>query len=278
MIRKPVVKGMFYEENSDKLIEQIKGCFLGKLGPGKLPDGNGKKVKAVIAPHAGYGYSGSCAAWAYKEIAESEVADVYVILGTNHQMPVSCVSLLDFETPLGIVKNQAELANKLGVAVDERVHANEHSIETQIPFLQFVLSKEKEITIVPVLVGDDWEELAKKLVEVFKDMKITFIVSADFTHYGMHYGYVPFSPDKVKLRELDMGAVKAIEKVDSFAFDDYVKETKATICGKSAILCLLKYFELVGEKVEAKLLEYYSSGDISQDYSTSVGYAAIVFR
>ncbi|RLE38934.1 AmmeMemoRadiSam system protein B [Candidatus Woesearchaeota archaeon] len=279
MIRRPVVAGMFYEENSEALIEQIKECFLGKFGPGKLPDGNGNKLRAVIAPHAGYNFSGSCAAWSYREIAEAEFPEVFVILGTNHQSPASSVSLKDFETPLGVVKNDVELTKKLGVEVDEVVHANEHSIEVQLPFLQFVFrEKSEKLKIVPILVGEDNKIVAKRLVEVIGKKRVVFIVSADFTHYGIHYGYIPFKPDKIKLRELDLGAVKAIQKIDSFAFENYLDETQATICGKSVILCLLKFFELKKEKVRAELLEYYSSGDISGDYTNSVGYAAIAFR
>ena len=144
MVRKPIVAGTFYEAEEEALNEQIKNCFLSKFGPGRLPEiKKEKKEKAVlgiIVPHAGYVYSGACAAYAYKEIAESASPDLFVIIGLSHSGYSSCISLEDWETPLGIARNDKDFGRSLiktGLKQNETAHSQEHSIEVQLPFLQF---------------------------------------------------------------------------------------------------------------------------------------------
>ncbi|MBW2992995.1 AmmeMemoRadiSam system protein B, partial [Candidatus Woesearchaeota archaeon] len=100
MTRKPIAIGMFYEELFELLDRQISECFTHKLGPGALPSKRTEnKLIGIIAPHAGYQMSGPCQAWAYKEIAESEFPDIFIILGANHQAKGKAATLLDdFET------------------------------------------------------------------------------------------------------------------------------------------------------------------------------------
>lgn len=99
MIRKPIVAGTFYSDKLDELDDSIKNSFNAKFGPGTLPsDKKEKKILGAIVPHAGYFYSGSCAAWAYKEIAETDFPDVYIILGNDHVgFGQDCVSTEDWE-------------------------------------------------------------------------------------------------------------------------------------------------------------------------------------
>jgi hypothetical protein len=284
MVRKPVVAGMFYEAEKEALKEQIKECFLSRFGPGKLPEGKKEKtILGIIAPHAGYTYSGACAAYSYKEIAESKLPEVFIILGLSHSGYGSCVSLEDWETPLGIVKNDRDFGKALmkntGLKQDEMAHSQEHSIEVQLPFLQF-LSKENDIKIVPVITSPDvpYDELAKNIVKTIKveNKKAFIIASSDFTHYGVNYGYFPFQT-KVKdnLYALDNDAIKHIKDLDAYRFLDYIEHTGATICGKFPIAVMVEACKLLGGK-NAKLLKYYTSGDIIQDYSSAVGYASII--
>jgi AmmeMemoRadiSam system protein B len=279
-IREPAVAGQFYPSDAEELKKQIKQCFVSGFGPGSLPDKNKKKrIEGVIAPHAGYDFSGACAAWAYKEIAESEKPDTFVLLGLSHTSFPSCASMLDWKTPLGIAENDIEFSKKLeekGIPVNEEAHAEEHSIEVQIPFLQFAAGNPK---IVPIIAGHDkdYKETAKAIRETAAELKrkIIVIASSDFTHFGPAYGYEPFSDNvRENMRKLDSGAIEHIKKMDSAGFLDYVNKKQATICGQMPIAALI---ETINAK-KAKLLKYYTSGDIVEDYTNSVGYASILFE
>lgn len=284
MTRKPIVAGMFYEAEKESLKEQIKECFLSEFGPGKLPEGKKEKtVLGVIAPHAGYVYSGACAAYSYKEIAESKLPEIFIILGLSHSGYGSCISLEDWETPLGIVKNDKEFGKALmkntGLKQDEAAHNQEHSIEVQLPFLQFI-NEGSEIMITPIIASPDmpYDELAKNIIKTIKEenKKACLIASSDFTHYGVNYGYFPFQ-DKVKdnLYALDDKAIKHIKNLDAYRFLEHTEQTGATICGKFPVAVMVDVCKLLGGK-NAKLLKYYTSGDVIKDYSSAVGYASIV--
>lgn len=285
-IRKPIVAGQFYEAFSTALEKQIKDCFTHEKGPGELPIASRKKeLRAIIAPHAGYPFSGPCAAWAYKEIAESAIPDTYIILGLDHAgYGKSALTLDSWETPLGLVRIDNELGNQLlkktELANDAGAHSMEHSIEVQLPFLQFANSRESGRTkILPITISDDLDlkKLSLDMMEAIMDLnrKVIFIASSDFTHYGRDYRYLPFTSDVPKrLYELDGGAIKFIKAVDAEGFKGYVDETMATICGRQPIYLLLKLLK----KSKGELLQYYTSGDLTGDYKNSVGYAAIAFR
>ena len=289
MVRKPIVAGMFYEDYEEMLKKQIEDCFLNKkFGPGSLPGKEkNKKIIGIIAPHAGYQFSGMGQAWAYKEIAESELADTYVILGTNHTgIGGSCTLLEDFETPFGIVKVDVEFAQKLidsgFIIQNKEVHKKEHSIEVQLPFLQFV-NKDQEFKILPIAVSgnSNYELFGKKIIEIAKELnrKICLICSSDFTHFGINYAYMPFSDNvKENLEKLDNGAIELIEKLDAWLFMNYIDETGATICGRDAIATLISACKAIGGGRKVKLLKYYTSGDVVGDYANAVGYASIVIE
>ena len=279
-MRYAAVAGTFYPSDSAKLKELISNCFKKGAGLPKARDNN-KEIKAVISPHAGFVYSGVCASFAYKTIAESKFPDVFIILGTNHQSFDTCLCDEDFETPLGIVKNDKEFSkalNESGVLLDNDIHADEHSIEVQLPFLQTVFNS--DIKIVPILVSQDFEGLAERIVSVAKKLRRSFIViaSSDFTHYGANYDFVPFEDDvKKNLYKLDKDAIDFILKLDDKGFIEYVKKTGATICGFLPITVLIRICRLIKAK-DAKLMNYYTSGDVVGDYSNAVGYAAIVIK
>ena len=205
MTRKPVVAGTFYESDFNKLNKQIEECFNSKNGPGDLPVKRGKKIiKAVIVPHAGYQYSGPCAAWAYKEIAEAKLPDLFIIIGPNHHGNVSGLSLQDWKIPFGFVKVDRNFAEVLmknsGLKTNEDYHNLEHSIEVQLPFLQYATKDiMTEVRILPILLSNDidYKKLAKDIKKTLKETKkeVIFIISSDFTHYGSNYRYVQLSTD-----------------------------------------------------------------------------------
>lgn len=290
MVRKEIVAGQFYPADSDSLSKYIRECFEGELGPGALPLSKGRsKIFGVIAPHAGYEFSGQAAAHVYKAVAESEQPDLFVIIGVNHRGVGKdiALSLADFSTPLDLVKNDRNFAKaiikaangKIDIGEDEKAHAFEHSIEVQLPFLLFIAKNPK---FVPIIIANYNYDLCKSLAEIIRDVakhqhkKICVIASSDFTHYGYAYGFIPFS-NKVKenLYKLDMGAINKIIKLDTKGFVDYAKST--TICGAGAIAATLETCKRLGSK-KAEFLKYYTSGDIIKDYSSAVGYAAIIFK
>ncbi len=286
-MRKAAYAGLFYPKTSNALTKILEECFSGKLGPGALPSKprpGALPVKAVICPHAGYVYSGMAAAWSYKALAEANLPELFILIGPNHRTNESGVSIETFETPLGFVRADQDFAKALvkkgNIKVNEGIHADEHSLEVQLPFLQFALGDRTEkIKILPLLASDDLDldKAANDLKETISELKtkVSFIVSSDFTHYGPSYGYLPFSDDiKENLSKLDKEAIEFIRKGDVKGFEKYIHETGASVCGYLAIILLLK--TITFDKVS--LEQYYTSGDVVGDYTNSVSYASIVFR
>jgi AmmeMemoRadiSam system protein B len=293
MIREPAVAGQFYEGDEKRLREQIKKCFLHKLGPKKLPGKQGKKrLIAAVVPHAGYTYSGPCAANVYKEIAESGPIETFVILGPNHNGVGSSVAIYpegEWKTPLGNVgvdKDLAEAVLKTAkiASADTTAHAHEHSIEVQLPFLQFIA---KDFKILPVCIkGIRVLEEANDLVGAILNAayklnrKIMVIASSDLTHYGPSYMYIPFKGNakqvNKKVVEMDKKAIAAIEKLKEVEFLKHIVKNNATICGYAPITAAMIYARSMKVK-SGKLLRFYTSAEISKDYNNTVSYAGITF-
>ncbi len=289
-LRRPIVAGQFYPREFDKLEEEIIKAFLSKFGPGDLPiKKRNKSIFGVISPHAGYQFSGPCQAWSYKEIAESKFPETYIVLGPNHSGLGSNFSTYleaDWETPFGIVKVDKSLGKlllkKCKFLEDEVLaHLHEHSIEVQLPFLQYANRNNlKDLKFLPITISysslEECKELAEAIVEL--DKKICIIASSDFTHYGPSYNYTPFAYNKKEnLYSLDKEAIELIKNLDSEKFSEFVKKKKSTICGASPIIIAIEICKLLGAK-RARLLHYYTSGDIVNDYSNAVGYASMVFE
>ncbi|UZE94142.1 MAG: AmmeMemoRadiSam system protein B [Candidatus Pacearchaeota archaeon] len=294
-MRKPIVAGQFYSADKTNLDKEIESSFRHRLGPGmpKVPLKE-KRIFGIIVPHAGYVYSGSCASHAYKELAElnkKSFPDTFILLGPNHSgygKAFFSLTFEDFETPLGIIKNHTELGTKimeqtshLGLQEDKQAHNYEHSLEVQLPFLQFVSKiAKKEIKIIPIIIStQEYSKLVavgRKIGEICKEKNVCVIASSDFTHYGQNYGFIPFpaSEAKTRLKDLDRKSINHILKLESKAF--YEEATKTTICGTGAIVVAIEACKKMGSK-KASLLKYYTSGDIAKNYSNAVGYASFIF-
>ncbi|MDD5649848.1 MAG: AmmeMemoRadiSam system protein B [Candidatus Nanoarchaeia archaeon] len=274
-MRIPIANGQFYANNFEDLKKQIKNCF--KSGPGNSKDKRTKKIYGIITPHAGYSYSGKCAAFAYKEIANSIFPKSYIILGVNHTGYFGkklALSYDDWQTPFGIVKNSKEKISNL--KDDIKAHAFEHSIEVQLPFLQFV-SKDnlKNLRILPITVSEIDYNYCKDIAKEFPKDSV-LIISSDFTHYGSLYNYEPFKENKREnIEKIDMEAIKLIMEFKTKEFLEYCKDK--TICGVYGIALGLEILKEMGA-TKATLLKYYTSGDITNDYNSMVGYASIVFE
>lgn len=245
------------------------------------------RVVGLIAPHAGYVYSGRAAARAFKLLSGREIKRVIIIAPTHYGgfRGFSTPDYTHYKTPLGLVPVDKDAVGTLrGHKQHIRsqiAHEQEHSLEIELPFLQYVL---KDFEVLPILVGElslvDIDSISKKLMK-FMDRKTVVIVSSDFTHYGERFGYKPFEVKdpaslKEKLKELDLGAVKKIGAIDCEGFRDYVRDRKVTICGRNAIALFLRVLEK-RKNAKAKLVEYYNSADISKDYDNTVSYASVVF-
>tara|TARA_Y100000034_G_scaffold39094_2_gene48173 strand:+ start:8986 stop:9996 length:1011 start_codon:yes stop_codon:yes gene_type:complete len=310
-IRNPVVKDKFYEAEKDKLVSQIKECFLSKFGPKELPKKNNlynisstKNVISSIVPHAGYTCSGMCAAFVYLELSNrikstSESREnTVIIIGTDHTGHGSGISMMDWKTPLGIVKVDKEFCKTLiedpnsGLIINEVSHTNEHSIEVQLPFLQYIYNHihGQDFKIVPIVISNEinYEKVANDIFKIvsknLEQKNFTIIVSGDFVHYGPAYEYVPFGEcinEKnkeiiTKIQKLDNKAINFILNNDSKGFTEFLNKTNATICGRFGFNMLIKLNKLF--KLKGKLLKYETSGNVFKDYSNSVSYASILFE
>jgi AmmeMemoRadiSam system protein B len=279
-VRRPTQAGSFYAGDAESLLAQIESCFLHKLGPGKLPkvaaDGS-RRIVGLVCPHAGYMYSGPVAANAYYELALDGVPETVVVLGPNHTGYGSALALMDdgvWRTPLGDVEVDSVVAHELCgetglLDVDEVAHRFEHSVEVQLPFLQYLFGS--GFKFVPVCFGlqdlTSAEEIGGALIEVLSGRNAVVVASSDFSHYV---------PAKIAARK-DGLALKAVEEMDAKRFLSVVESENVTACGYGPIATLITVAKGL-LATEAKVLQYKTSGDITGDMSSVVGYAAVVFR
>jgi MEMO1 family protein len=286
MVREPSVAGKFYPGSFERLELELKRCFENSFGPGALPvEKRQGTLRGLIVPHAGYAYSGPCAAWGYKELAEADPADLFIVIGPNHTgIGKSSTMLDDWRTPLGLFRLDKPFASKLAenseLKLDSRPFSMEHSIEVQLPFIQFAEKRRlNELSFVPIVLSNelDIRRFALDLKEAIMEYgrRVCIVASSDFTHYGPAYGYMPFESEREKkLYALDSKAIGFIKAQDAKGFLDFTNETGATICGRIAIAVLL----LTLPKTQISCLQYYTSGDVLNDYKNAVGYAAISLK
>jgi len=279
-IRRPTQVGAFYQGDAEALKTQIENCFLQEFGPKKRPkvNKNGpREVIGLVCPHAGYMYSGPVAANAYYELAQDGKPDTVVILGPNHTGYGSALSLMNegfWRTPLGDVEIDGETANRIVqetrlMDVDDLAHRFEHSIEVQLPFLQYLYGSTFKLVPICFQMQDlsSSVEVGKALVEVLANKNAVVIASSDMTHY---------EPQEKASRK-DMAALKAVEDMDEKRFYSIIETQNVTACGYGPIAAVITVAKGLGSK-KAKLLCYKNSGDITGDYSSVVGYAAVSFK
>jgi AmmeMemoRadiSam system protein B/AmmeMemoRadiSam system protein A len=270
--------GSWYSSNPEVLKKQLEGFLANvKEKPTK------ENAAALILPHAGYRFSGQTAMFGIKQIMGRKYSRV-IIIGPSHRASLpNCASLPNakfYSTPLGKVPLDIEFIKKLSKSENfkilPQVHKYEHSVQMEIPLLQFGL---KNLKIVPIVIGQLNSESAQKMAKILLsliDDKTLLVISSDFTHYGSNYGYVPFKDNvKENLKKLDMGAYELIAQKDYKGFINYLDKTRATICGRNSIgilLCMLP------SNARAKLLNYSTSAEMTGDFSNSVSYMSIMFE
>jgi AmmeMemoRadiSam system protein B len=259
-VRSPAAAGRFYPADPTELRDLIT-VFLAQA-----PPATGPAPKALIAPHAGYIYSGPIAASAYAQlIPDRAVIRRVILLGPSHFVAVeglAASSAEAFATPLGLVPVDMEALRQIAslpqVKVLDEAHAREHSLEVHLPFLQIVLDR---FTIVPLAVGNAMpEEIAQVLEALWGGPETRFVISSDLSHYY----------DSQAAQRLDRSTAKAIEALKPEA----VGEDQA--CGRIPIRGLLQAASRHG--LRARTVDLRNSGDTAGPRDQVVGYGAFVFE
>lgn len=272
MIRKPCVAGQFYPLAPEVLHSTID----------EMVDAKAKRGKAVgiMSPHAGYMYSGRVAAAAYSQIAE---ADTYVILGPNHTGMGSDFSIIVdgvFRMPSGDMRVDSILARQIfthstSLSDDFLAHQKEHSIEVQIPFIQY-FSNDAEI--VPIVIKhytcdnsflEIMKDIGAAIVAGIKNTKLNVVIvaSTDLTHYE----------SQETANKNDRAVLDAVLGLDEVELFKQVAERNISMCGYGPVAALITACKLLGAK-NTTLAGYNTSGDITGDNSAVVGYGAVIVK
>lgn len=267
IVREPAVAGMFYPSSQTKLRKEIESLFGDTETQKKY-----KGILGVIAPHAGYTYSGKTAALAYSLLRDQNFKRV-IILSPSHReyFPgISGYSGDAYKTPLGEVDVDKDFIDKL-VAGEQIIfkgqngHRGEHALEVQLPFLQSVL---KEFKIIPIVMGDQrkifCEKLAKKIFELLDDSTL-IIASSDLSHFH----------SKNKALILDKIVEDKIIQLDDSGLIESLDSNECEACGGGPISVMLKIAKLREMKVE--ILAHSDSGDVTGDDTEVVGYLSAIF-
>jgi len=267
MIRNPIVAGYFYPASPNELNKML----------AKYIDKKAKKEDAVglLMPHAGYVYSGAVAGAA---ISRVKFKGTFIIIGPSHSgagKPFSVMPEGTWRTPLGDVEVDAEMAAEIikqskYAEADYRAHADEHAVEVQIPFLQYI---KPDVKIVPIILGgfstDAYKEIGRAIVRAFEKLKrqAVILASGDMTHYE------PAEEARAK----DMKAVEAMFLLDADELTRRYNNLHITMCAYGPVITLITAARELGAK-QGMLVKYQNSGDSSGDFSSVVGYAGVIFK
>lgn len=258
-IRQPAVAGMFYPSDPEELRQMLTGFLVQTRIKEPVP-------KAIVAPHAGYVYSGPVAASAYACLAPArEWITNVVLLGPSHHVPFHGLAATRadvFNTPLGAIAVNRDLVGKIAaleqVVYNDLAHLHEHSLEVHLPFLQMVLAR---FALVPLVVGDATAAQVSEVLEaVWGGPETLIVVSSDLSHY---HGYQ-------EAMTLDRATSAAIERLDAGAIG------YEQACGRNPLLGLLAAAQAHG--LRAKTIDLRNSGDTAGPRDRVVGYGAYVFH
>ena len=275
LIREPVVAGQFYPDKKEELKNMIKYCFDHKYGPRKQIKESSEQVYGVICPHAGYVYSGPTACHSYNAISLQN-PELVIIIGPNHfgvGKNVATMFDANWKTPLGLVDvdsdSAQEIAEKCNVIdIDNYSHSQDHSLEVQIPMLQSLLSNEFKILPI-ILLSQDLEtarDVGNAMSEIAKKKDSIIVASSDFTHYEENsFAHLQ-----------DKALIEPILDMDVEQFYQVLREKRVTACGFGAIASTIIACKNLGA-TKGVLLSYATSGDVSGNTDSVVGYGAIKF-
>ncbi len=266
MNRVPVVAGQFYPDRAKELRQMIAGY---------LPGEEAESALAVVSPHAGYVFSGAIAGATFAKV---KVPETVVILGPNHRglgRSAAVYAAGSWETPLGKTPVDTEIAARVlqkcpGAEADDVAHSQEHSLEVQLPFIQYL---NPQARIVPICLGhvslkhllQFGEALGEIIAGAGQD--ILLVASTDMTHYE------PGS----QAREKDMSAIERILDLDPEGLYQTVRDRGITMCGVLPTVVMMSAAKRLGAS-EACLVRYGNSGEVTGDQNQVVRYAGLIIR
>ncbi len=265
---------MFQDASAESIQEAIESSYRHPLGPRSLPtvaaDGP-RRIVGLVAPHAGYVWSGAGAAHCYHRLASDGTPDLLVVIGLSHRgLPSATQSAGAWETPLGLMPIDADAGAKVAAAVPElrdgpQAHGTEHSLEVHLPFLQHIYGD--RVPFVPIMIGDQGlaasQLIGQAVSEACAGRSAVIIASTDMSHY---------EPKSVAERQ-DRMLIEYILRLDEEGLWRARREHDVTMCGYGAVVALLVAAKALGA-TSAELLSYYTSGDVGS-MPEVVGYASI---
>jgi AmmeMemoRadiSam system protein B len=276
-VRLPYQAGSFYAASKRPLRKQIEECFMHDFGSRALPtvrEQGPRRVIALVSPHAGYMYSGPVAAKGYAYVADDGRPDAIVLVGPNHTGYGTGVSIMlagVWRTPLGDLRIDSELATAIQrhskfVDVDVGAHLYEHSIEVQLPFVQYVYGA---VQFVPICMRMQDVEVSRDvgaaIARASAGKNVLIIASTDLSHY---------EPQSIA-EEKDRLALDAISRLDEAALQAVVEARGISMCGYGPVSAAIVASKTLGAE-KAVLLQHKTSGDITGDRRRVVGYASAV--
>ncbi|MES0278910.1 MAG: AmmeMemoRadiSam system protein B [Dehalococcoidales bacterium] len=267
MIRQPAVAGQFYPGTAEELRAAIDGLVDKEVVK--------EEVIGLVSPHAGYIYSGPVAG---ATISRIKFRDTFIVIGPNHTgmgKPFSIMTEGAWQTPLGEVAIDSELARQIRddsshLEEDTAAHQNEHSVEVQIPFLQYF---KPDVKIVPIVLAsasaDVLKEIGREIAGAVSRLKrpVVILASSDMTHYE----------PQAAAAEKDRQAIGAILDMDEDKLLERVAGLGISMCGYVPVVAMMAAARELGAGT-AELVKYQTSGDISGDYGRVVGYAGIILK
>jgi hypothetical protein len=287
-LRRATHAGSWYTGNGGELNDEL-SHWLSEAALVQSP------ARAVIVPHAGYYYSGSCAGHAYRQVEPTKVRRVFILGPAHHVHLTSCAlsSTQTYKTPLYDLNIDTQVYNELyatglfeemSISTDE----DEHSIEMQLPYIAKVMeSRRGQFTIVPVLVGsltlDREQAYGQVFAKYLANADNLFVISSDFCHWGQRFKYTYYNKAHGEIwqsiEQLDRMGMDLIESMNHVAFNDYLKQYHNTICGRHPIGILLGMLAVIrqngnGHQFALRFVKYAQSSRCSTMKDSSVSYAA----
>jgi AmmeMemoRadiSam system protein B len=266
-IRKPAVAGSFYSSDPIQLADEIK-TYINKTN-------EKKSVSGIISPHAGFMYSGTVAGSVYSAI---KIPETVILVGPNHTGKGPNASIMakgQWKSPLGSVEIDTELANLIVsnesiLKIDTQAHLGEHSLEAQLPFLQFF---QKDLNIVPICLKrisfEQCESIGQAITNSIRQhtKKVLIVASSDMSHFETHENTV----------KKDRMAIDEILNLDPKGLDNIVRQNQITMCGVNPAIVMLTASTQLGAN-QANLIKYKTSGEVNGDMNRVVGYAGMTVK
>lgn len=265
--------GSFYPSDPVKLAHAIESML-----KEATTDADTGQVVGLVSPHAGYMYSGGCAAAGYRAVQGGKY-DVVVVIAPSHQVFFDNASVFNggaYETPLGVIFVDMELAKEIGnvhpkVVLSSTGHiggrAPEHSLEVQLPFLQIALG---DFALIPIVMGNQEQDVVTGLAEVLaaklSGKNALIVASSDLSHYHQ----------ATQAQKMDDGVIDAIGKYDWRLLHDRVASGAAQACGAGPIMSCMYAAKRLGAN-RARVVQYTHSGLVTGDNAEVVGYLSAIF-